>query len=48
MLIHPETKNMSHIKLVVLAFPGSYQLGMTVFSDKGVEHVISFDSIAYN
>jgi hypothetical protein len=24
MLINPETKKMSHIKLAVLAFPGSY------------------------
>ena len=48
MLINPETKKMSHIKLAVLAFPGSYQLGMTVFSDRDVEHVISFDSIAKN
>jgi hypothetical protein len=34
---------MSHIKLVVLAFPGSSSFGKYVFYNNGVDHVISFD-----
>ena len=31
---------------MALAFPGSLQLGHSVFFDNGVEHVMSFDQIA--
>jgi len=41
MLVSPQTNNMSHVKLVVLAYPGS--LGMNIFSENGVEHVISYE-----
>jgi hypothetical protein len=42
MLKNEEKNDMSHISLVVLAFPGSLSLAINVFSESGVEHVISF------
>ena len=45
-MTNPNTKDLSHIKFVALAFPGSIQLGINVFLEKGVSHVLSFDQIA--
>jgi hypothetical protein len=43
MLKNEEKNDMSHISLVVLAYPGSLSFGINVFTDAGVEHVISFN-----
>ena len=37
---------MSHVKLVVLAFPDSLILGNKLFFEKGAHHVISFEKVA--